>query len=386
MNLNIYKKTRYQNIYKHTKNGTYAIDISLGYNELGKRIRTTRTGINSIDEAKDILNDKKKKYEIKSKIQNNLKFKFYWGKYIYDCENIIKLEYNTLKKKKYAYNHHISTYFDNRNINEITKYNIQEFHNELDKKELSDRTKNDIHKILSAFFNWLVKEDIIIKNPVSQIVNYKYKPKEKNIWTQEQFNNYILAIEKDSNNNPFKAIFTATISKLFFLGGFRLEELLAIKKSTISENGIYIQSALIYQKGIGYVEKSTKTNSSERMVDFNEKMINTIKDYINFFETTYNIKFEDNDYIFVNPQTMKPFSDTTLRKYINYYSEICGNPKITPHSFRHSHATLLHDRGWDMFDIKRRLGHSNMETTEKIYCHLSNNRRKQIAKDMDEIL
>ena len=45
MNLKIYQKTRYQNIYKHIKNKTYAVDISLGYNELGKRVRTTRTGI-----------------------------------------------------------------------------------------------------------------------------------------------------------------------------------------------------------------------------------------------------------------------------------------------------------------------------------------------------
>lgn len=32
MNLKIYEKTKYNNIYKHRKNGTYAVDLSLGYN------------------------------------------------------------------------------------------------------------------------------------------------------------------------------------------------------------------------------------------------------------------------------------------------------------------------------------------------------------------
>lgn len=386
MNLKIYQKTRYQNIYKHIKNKTYAVDISLGYNELGKRVRTTRTGILDIDAAKEILADAKLKDNIKIKINNKSKFKDVWNNYIKDCINIKKLEYNTMKKKNYAYSHHISIFFDNYNINDIGKMHISKFHEFLNTKDIEDRTRHDIIKILSAFFNWCAKEEIVNKNPVSLIPNFKYIDKEKAIWTPEHFDKYIINIEQDVINNPHRAIFTATISKLFFLGGIRLEELLAIKKRIINEYGIKIKEAVIYQVGIGYVEKDTKTTSSERVVDFNEKMIKVLTDYIDFIEKYSGIVLEDDDYIFINPKTMKLYSDNTIRKYINYYGNLAGNPHITPHALRHSHATLLHDLGWDMFDISKRLGHSSTNITEKIYCHLSSDRRKKIAENMDQFL
>ena len=91
--------------------------------------------------------------------------------------------------------------------------------------------------------------------------------KEKQIWTLEQYNKFINTLKQDKENK-FKAILTATITTLFFLGGFRLEELLSIKKGKINKNGICIDKAVVYVNGVGYVEKSTKTNSSERIVDF----------------------------------------------------------------------------------------------------------------------
>ena len=67
MNLKIYEKTKYNNIYKHRKNGTYAVDLSLGYNQFGKRIRTTKTGFSTEKEAKLFL----KKRNLYSKEADN---------------------------------------------------------------------------------------------------------------------------------------------------------------------------------------------------------------------------------------------------------------------------------------------------------------------------
>lgn len=386
MNLKIYQKTRYQNIYKHIKNKTYAVDISLGYNELGKRVRTTRTGILDIDAAKEILADAKLKDNIKIKVTNKIIFADVWSKYIDECVNVMKLSYNSMKKKNYAYKHFIAPFFNNFNVNDINKNHIVKFHEFLKAKDIEDRTRHDIVKLLSAFFNWCVKEEIVTKNYVSIVPNFSYKEKEKNIWNAEQFEKYIKEIEKSFETNPNKAIFTVTISKLFFLGGIRLEELLAMKKGIIKQNGIHVSKAVIYENGIGYVEKDTKTTSSVRIVDFGDKMIKVINDYINFLDKYCGIILNDDDYIFINPKTKKLYSDNTIRKYINYYGDLAGNPHITPHALRHSHATLLHDLGWDMFDISKRLGHSSTNITEKIYCHLSSNRRNEIAKSMDDFL
>ena len=85
MNLKIYEKTKYNNIYKHRKNGAYAIDLSLGYDSLGKRVRTTKTGILTEKEAKKILADEDLKRKSKNLIINVSKFEDSLDEYFEWC-------------------------------------------------------------------------------------------------------------------------------------------------------------------------------------------------------------------------------------------------------------------------------------------------------------
>ena len=44
---------------------------------------------------------------------------------------------------------------------------------------------------------------------------------------------------------------------------------------------------------------------------------------------------------------------------------------VTPHMFRHTHATELLRSGWDAAYVQKRLGHAQIQTTTSIYAHLS---------------
>lgn len=44
---------------------------------------------------------------------------------------------------------------------------------------------------------------------------------------------------------------------------------------------------------------------------------------------------------------------------------------VTPHMFRHTHATELLRSGWDAAYVQKRLGHAHIQTTTSIYAHLS---------------
>ena len=95
-----YDKTKYPNIYKNKQNGTYAIDLSLGYNNItGKRVRTTRTGIKNEKEAKELLKKLTSDEKIKNDIVNCNYFNETFEKYLYSCEFEKKLAYNTIKKR-----------------------------------------------------------------------------------------------------------------------------------------------------------------------------------------------------------------------------------------------------------------------------------------------
>ena len=82
-----YEKTNYPNIYKNKENKTYAIDISLGYDNItGKRIRTTRTGIKTEKEAKNLLKKLTINDKLKKDLINKLTFDQAFEKYLYYYE------------------------------------------------------------------------------------------------------------------------------------------------------------------------------------------------------------------------------------------------------------------------------------------------------------
>ena len=58
-------------------------------------------------------------------------------------------------------------------------------------------------------------------------------------------------------------------------------------------------------------------------------------------------------------------------KYLRENSERIIGRRITPHTLRHTHASLLMEQGIDIDTISRRLGHSNSRVTREIYLHVT---------------
>ena len=53
------------------------------------------------------------------------------------------------------------------------------------------------------------------------------------------------------------------------------------------------------------------------------------------------------------------------------------------HDLRHSCASILYDKGWDLKDIQTWIGHANIKTTANIYTHITKNRKEILAKDLE---
>lgn len=51
---------------------------------------------------------------------------------------------------------------------------------------------------------------------------------------------------------------------------------------------------------------------------------------------------------------------------------------------RHSHATFLLSSGYSMEEVKDRLRHSDLRTTEKYYATFYIEKKKKLARDIDK--
>lgn len=406
-----YEKTKYPNIWKSKENGTYAIDVSLGYDNKGKRIRTTRTGILSEKEAKRILADVSIKKQMKIEIIENYLFQDLLDEYFDWLTYSKKVKESTVRTKKSKIEHRILPFFEDMKIVSIKPKDIENYHKYLNnctkqiiKKDgtvidygpLDSETKHNLHKILSAYFNWLVDyKNIIYTNPCKTVANFKIEKKDLKYYNLGDLNKLIEVIDTDNNTKESHTkLFTKAIIKGLFFTGFRLGEFMGLRfqdikfdilgQSTVNVDNIEIQinQTVTYGKG-GWSVTDGKTKKSLRTIYMGKSAFTYIFDYIKFLQNS-GVEFNKDDFIFTNPVSNKIISPTQIRKQVNYYMDKVGLPRLKLKDFRHSNATLLLSMGYRLEDIKEQLGHESIRTTEKHYARLYNEKKKNLANDIDK--
>ena len=398
-----FTKTKYPNIYKNKEDGTYAIDVSLGYDSKGKRIRTTRTGILTEKEARNILNDCNRKKQMKTEIVENYVFQDLLEEYFDWLLYAKKVKQSTVDSKKCKFNKRITPFFKDIKIVSIKGKDIKNYHIYLDnsKKDngetLDSETKYNIHKMLSAYFNWLIDyKNIIYINPCKTVENFKIEKKELKYYKLDDLNRLLKIIDEDDNNKEFHTkLFTKALIKGLFFTGFRLGEFLGLKFQDIKydilnndiinveEIEIQIHQTVSYGKG-GWTITDGKTPKALRNIYIGRNALTYIFDYVKYLQNS-GIKFENNDFIFTNPVSNKIISPTQIRKHVNYYMDKAELPRLKLKDFRHSYATLLLSNGYRLEDIKEELGHTSIRTTEKHYATLYDENKKNLAKDIDKL-
>ncbi len=69
-----------------------------------------------------------------------------------------------------------------------------------------------------------------------------------------------------------------------------------------------------------------------------------------------------------------------LGEHLPYKQGVAGSspaPPITPHDARHAHVSELIDLGFDVEDVRDRVGHTTTGVTECIYRHSFNRAQRE---------
>ena len=148
------------------------------------------------------------------------------------------------------------------------------------------------------------------------------------------------------------------ILELFYSTGIRQSELINLKV-------LDIDFKLCQLKVLGKRDK-------ERIIPFPSNLLETIKEYLSYFEGR-------RGYLFLNENGEKLYPQKVYIIVKEYLTKVSSQVKTSPHVLRHSYATHLLNRGADLRAVQELLGHGSLTTTQ-VYTHNTIEKLKSIYK------
>lgn len=248
---------------------------------------------------------------------------------------------------------------------------------------LSQKTIQNYHRLLSSIFTWAVRWQLITSNPASRVVPPKVKRVEAPCLDEEETGRLLDLL-------PYEPLQFRVAIELLLYTGMRRGELCGLKWTDIDFGRctIWIRRSVLYVPKKGIITDDTKNESSKRIIRTSPAVMQLLKLYkAHQAENRLQMgdMWNDEDWVFTrdNGKVINP-NDLTVRfkKFITKHDF----PPIHLHSLRHTNATLLIASGTNLQTVAHRLGHSNAETTIKIYSHAIKSADAAAAETLDQIL
>lgn len=219
-----------------------------------------------------------------------------------------------------------------------------------EQKGSSKVTIDNMRRIFSSFFAWLEDEDYIAKSPVRRIHKVKTDILVKEVLTDEQ-----LELLRDTCTEKRDL----AIIDLLASTGIRVGELVRLNRNDID---FQERQCLVFGKG-----------NKERIVYFNARTKLHLQDYLDS-------RNDQEDALFVSLHS--PYSRLTaggIETRIKDLGKRLNIPKVHPHKFRRTLATMAIDKGMPIEQVQKLLGHVRIDTTLR-YAIVNQNNVKMAHK------
>ncbi|MEC0092514.1 site-specific tyrosine recombinase/integron integrase [Paenibacillus macquariensis] len=205
--------------------------------------------------------------------------------------------------------------------------------------------------VLKSFFGWLTAEDIIPRDPTARI-----KPPKKEKRLPKALSIEELEMLREACVNVRQRV----LIEVLYATGCRLSEVHAINRSDIDYN---TQSCRVIGKG-----------NKEREVYFSFKALFHLKKYL------FTRADSEPALIITERKPYRRLSQRGIQREIKIIAENAGlQKKVSPHTMRHTFATLTLNNGADLVAVQELLGHENPATTQ-IYASITAERKREQHK------
>ena len=201
---------------------------------------------------------------------------------------------------------------------------------------ISNRTLDCRRTIICSYFSWMASEEYLDKNPAINIAPIKYERIHKKPMSQLELERIRIACKTKREK---------AIIEVLYSTGCRVTEL---ERLNISDVNFETKEIMLFGKG-----------NKHRISYLNAKAEVALKDYLSD-------RTDDNPALFV--YNRKPYSrfkksgiELMIRKIMERTSDVSTH--VTPHTFRHTTASTALERGMNIVDVSKLLGHEKIEST-----------------------
>ena len=276
-------------------------------------------------------------------------------------------------------------------ITSIKSIHIQKYYNHLIEIGKKPTTIEAINKLIKKFFNYCIKEDILVKNPCQNVnLPRDFSVKEHGI---DVFTNDEISIIQDKVCKARKYF----IFLFALMTGLRQGELLALTISDIDtdNNTIVINKSAkhvieIDNNGNRYYKREVQTPksvASNRIVPFpaslNPSLIQHIEEE-KIKHNRLNLHYDTNILLFTN-EIGRPLDESNLRKTWRRFLTQLNIKYRKFHILRHTYCTLLAKNGVSLKTASELMGH-DINMTARIYTHISEAEKKSAAESIGHLL
>jgi integrase/recombinase XerC len=211
---------------------------------------------------------------------------------------------------------------------------------------------------IRSFFRFLFKRGKVASNPAKLCRSPRIEKKLPVVLDEMEISG-LLSLPDTSNLNGLR---DRVLLELLYSAGLRISEAAGLRLRDLD-----LFSSIVQVSGKG---------KRERLAPMGSYAQRALTDYLQARGMPLGRNDNDGQPLFCN-RFGKRLSVRGMRRIVEKYAKFSGITKtISPHTFRHSFATHLLDRGADLRSVQELLGHENITTTQ-IYTHVSVRRLKE---------
>lgn len=279
------------------------------------------------------------------------------GEYIAYLRGIRNLSEATVR----AYGNDLRSFADflsERPPEEAVSGDVRSFIAHLSRERLTAATVNRILSAMKGFYLYLVVHGHIEASPLNGIRSLKKTARLPDFLFEDE-----VAEILDIPGDDFTSLRDKAILELLYSTGCRVSELVRIQADQVKKN----RPVLVRGKG-----------SKDRLVFIGKAAFTALSAYLPLRgERLKRSGKQEEKALFINSRG----GPLTARGVAHILEKRLGGTaagkKVSPHTFRHSFATHILDRGADIRVVQELLGHASLSTTQ-VYTHLGIGKLKEV--------